>query len=211
MKDVNTLIVRDSTFDSNVSHRGVIKLDQTTAVASEGDTVLFSRCLFVNNRARTDQGGALNVVAQPLTSLVRIEHCTFDNNECVNDAVDGQIYAGGTGVDWELHHCIITGADSTNAIRDANNEFSVIEHCDAWGNLDNWFSKGLDGSATDTLHLDPEYNCFAVIPACYRGNAPAVETCTDGSFMGWRRGTAGTGPPITCGFIGRGRGRRGRR
>ena len=184
--DPAIFVARDCVFSNNVTKRSVLTINQTAdGDGGAADTLLVTGCLFVDNRARQSYGGALRLTIGADCEESIIEYCTFVNNESVNTPADGQVYVASGGLLCEMYHCIITGADSTNAIRDANNEFKVIEHCNAWGNLDNWFSKGLDGTATDTLHIDPLYNDECAASPCYTAKAKDCRDSADGSYMGW--------------------------
>ncbi|MCK4510475.1 hypothetical protein KAW64_01990 [bacterium] len=181
---------------------GAIRMSNNTAQTT------IKNSLFVNNRSASE--GAAIYVKTLNSGDVKIWHCTFDGNECGTPA-NGQLWMGQTTPTNVLSHCIIANGDTTYAVKNGTAYIDSVRHVDSWNNGEDHIFGTAAVAYTDTIHIDPEFNCLNVTTDCYRGNAPDVETCADGSFMGWLRGVQGRGRPIALSTTGRYRGRRGRR
>ena len=216
-KDPAVFVLRDCIVTNNTGSRP-LSINQTAdGDGGAADTLLVTGCLFVGNRATTDEGGALWFNVGQTCEYNLIEHCTFVDNECAI-AAHGQVFASGADNDARLWHCVITGAGSTNAIRTDSAEFGSIQHCNSWGNASNYFGKGLAGTGSDTLHVAPQYNRLEATASGYGAGAEGVWRCKDNSYMGWWQWVqkkqvriAAVAPPAQQGRDGCGRIRRGRR
>ena len=184
------------------------------AMRDSGGVCYFKNCL-VQNVKVADYGFSYALFhlcgADPLTPEYRLSHNTFA--DCVVPTADMSLIVGvDAGPTIYLYHNVFSGTFDKvydNYISDSVPDVDSLAYCDAWGmpfaESDNILA------ATDTLHIDPEFNCLATTTDCYRANAPDVETCADGSFMGWLRGVAGRGRPVALGFTRHSRDRGGRR
>ena len=172
-------------------------------INDNADDVTIKNSLFVDNRSG-DDGAAVYLDGAALPITLKVWHCTFDGNESA-DIDEGQLQIRQPQCNLVISHCIFANSDSTYALSVAGYPDSV-RHCDSWNTGNDNFGWNAP-ACTDTIHVAPDYNCLNATTDCYRANAPELETCADGSFMGWLRGMQRRGRPVALG-IGRRRGRR---
>jgi hypothetical protein len=140
--------------------------------------------LFISNRAN-DEGAALYVKALN-TGDVKVWHCTFDGNES-GTPTNGQLWVGQLLPTNVLSHCIIANGDSTYAVKNGTAYIDSIRYVSSWNNGEDHIFGAVGATYTDTIHINPSYNCFSFASpcTCYAAKAKECRDLVDGSYMGW--------------------------
>jgi predicted outer membrane repeat protein len=160
--------------NSSAHDGGAVKLNSNFGHSN------ISNSLFINNTC--DNLGAAIYAKTRNAYDVTIDHCTLDANTSATPA-EGQVYFGQAAPTHTLSHSIISNGGSTYAL--ANTSFcDVVSHVDSWGNGVNNLGWNA-ATGTDTIHVDPIYNCFSFSDTCYAAKAGKCRNTTDASYMGW--------------------------
>lgn len=185
--DLDTLSIDGLIATNNWSNRhgGALCIE-----SSDGPGMI-KNSLFVNNRAR-DRAGAIYWQAPATAVTCKIWHSTFDGNE-TGTVAEGQIRLFQVQANLVLSHLIFSNSDSTYAISTAGWPDSVL-HCNSWNTAKNNFGWN-SPTCTDTIHINPSYNCTDPIETCYAAKAMECREATDSGYMGWLLYTPPPSPP----------------